>query len=312
MNLRALFWNREERRLRAGWRLLLAAVFVGLPTVVASTAIAGGLGVGPDAPTLVRFAVSAVGLLVGTLLGIGVAARLLDRRPFRAYGFHLDRAWWRDLGFGFLLGAALMTVIVAVELALGWAHVTGVFVARNGSFLAVFALELGLLVCVAVYEEVLARGYLLRNAAEGLSRFGAGRALVGGVVLSSLVFALAHASNPAATAASVLGILVAGGFLAVSYVLTGELALPVGAHLSWNLFQGAVYGLPVSGLSLPATVVAVDQHGPVAFTGGEFGPEAGLLGAGVAVLGALACVWWARRTDRERLDPTTPVLLTDE
>ncbi|MFC7166259.1 CPBP family intramembrane glutamic endopeptidase [Halospeciosus flavus] len=306
MNLRSLFWNDDERRLRAGWRLLLAFLFVAVPTVVASGLFAVTVGLGTGSPRLVALTVSTVGMLVGALVGIPLAARFLDRRPVRAYGFHLDRDWWRDFGFGLALGAVLVSAIVAVELAFGWASVTGVLVVREawGSFAVPLALELALFCCVAFYEELLARGYLLRNAAEGLVGFGRRRALAAALACSSLVFALAHAANPDATVTSVLGVLVAGGFLGIGYVLTDELALPIGAHLSWNTAMGAVYGLPVSGLTLPATVVAVDQHGPTVATGGKFGPEAGLLGVAAVLVGAGACVWWARRTGRESFDPT--------
>jgi hypothetical protein len=47
-------------------------------------------------------------------------------------------------------------------------------------------------------------------------------------------------------------------------------------HWAWNLFEGPVYGTPVSGVDLPHLFNA-DVHGPVIWTGGAFGPEAGLL-----------------------------------
>ncbi len=53
--------------------------------------------------------------------------------------------------------------------------------------------------CVGIYEELLFRGYFLRNLAEGLNlaRLGPVVALLLAWIGSSLVFGAAHLSNPA-------------------------------------------------------------------------------------------------------------------
>ncbi|NJL33874.1 MAG: CPBP family intramembrane metalloprotease [Chloroflexaceae bacterium] len=131
---------------------------------------------------------------------------LLDRRPLSGYGLHLDRGWWLDLGFGLLLGALLMALIFVVELALGWITITGTFQTTQPgqSFVLALLSPVVLFLSVGIYEELLTRGYLLRNLAEGLGRFGARPAIVVAWLISSSIFGILHAFNPNATPISTL------------------------------------------------------------------------------------------------------------
>jgi membrane protease YdiL (CAAX protease family) len=299
------FWNSEERRLRAGWRLLAVVVlFVILNLLVAGVAflaepVLGRIGVGPDALSAPLLGVIGPVQLVGTLAMLGVLALLVDRRRVGDFGLRVDREWTLDLGFGLFLGGALQSAVFALEYALGWVRVTGFVVTDDPS--ASFALWFGAAVvgylCVGIYEELFARGVLLTNVAEGLDglwRIGPAGAVAVAVLASSAVFGALHAANPGATLVSTVMLVVAGVFLAVGYVLTGELAIPIGVHITWNFFQGVVWGFPVSGASLGVSLVGLEQAGPRLFTGGAFGPEAGLLGLFAMLVGIAATAWWVR------------------
>jgi uncharacterized protein len=115
------------------------------------------------------------------------------------------------------------------------------------------------------------------------------------LVLSSVVFGVLHGNNPNATAFSTINLALAGVLLGLGYVLTGQLAIPIGIHITWNFFQGNVFGFPVSGGQFgAATVVATEQGGPPIWTGGAFGPEGGLLGLLVMFAGCIAILAWVR------------------
>jgi len=322
MGLRGLLWNDAERRPRALWRVVLLVVVTALLTV--GTGLGASVGVGPvrallaatvgEAAATAASAVVVVALTGGTVsLAVLIAGRYIDRRRLRDFGVRIDREWWLDCGFGLALGAGLMTLLFVVGVGAGWVRITGTVRPRSGFAVRFLGLVV-VFVVVGVYEELLLRGYLLTNAAEGLvRRLGDRGAVVGATLLSSLVFGLAHATNPNATALSTGAIVVAGVMLAAGYVLTGELAVPIGLHTTWNLFQGGVYGFPVSGLGVSASLVVVEETGPDLVTGGDFGPEAGLLGLGAMVVGTAAIAVWARwRTGDLRIDPrvTTPELRT--
>jgi hypothetical protein len=67
-----------------------------------------------------------------------------------------------------------------------------------------------------------------------------------------------------------------------------------GLHFGWNLLQGAVFGLPVSGLTEFSTLVTATACGSLALTGGAYGPEASATCSIVLVI-ALPLVWQLSR-----------------
>lgn len=246
-------------------------------------------------------AVTTIDLVVGAIstpVAIYLTGRYVDRRWFRDFGLRVNRAWWTDLAFGFVLGGTLMTAIFVIQLALGWITIRGIFVVGGvpqWTFPYWFLLSVGSYLIGSVLEELLHRGFLLTNFTEGFQvrPVGARGAVVVWIALTSGVFAFAHTTAPNVTAISTASIALAGVFLGLGYVLTGELALPIGVHVAWNFFEGNLYGFPISG-STTTSILALDQHGPDIVTGGAFGPEAGLLGVSAILIGILATAAWAR------------------
>lgn len=215
----------------------------------------------------------AINMIVGPLMAIGlvmcvkIAARRLDHRPLADYGVIVDAVWWKSLALGFAVAAAVMLLVFAGESAAGLVVIT------NLGAISMFSVVKVL--CVGVYEEFVARGYLLRNI---------------GVIPSSLIFALLHLTNDHASLLSTLGIFVNAFFFAAAATLTRRLSAAIGAHIAWNLFEGAILGFPVSGDKEISSLIGIRQLGHPLMTGGDFGPEAGVVGILASLLG-IAVLW---------------------
>jgi membrane protease YdiL (CAAX protease family) len=315
-----IFWNRGEGRLRAIWRLLSQLVLlflVTLPLQLVTTIIAMAYLVTqqtiPPAELLDPLAlqthivqspflmmISSMVTLIAFILSIWLAGRFLDRRPFTDFGLRLSRNWWIDFGFGLFLGALLVSLIIVVQISIGWVTLSGAFVTHSPQIIFPLAMLAYLVTFVAtgIQEELLFRGYQLQNLAEGLSGklISPGMAVILATFLSSAVFGAMHMANPNSSLVSTVNIIFAGSFLlAIGYVLTGELAIPIGLHIAWNFFMGNIYGFPVSGIDFSGTtLIAIQQSGPQLWTGGAFGPEAGLLGLLAMLLGGLLTALWVR------------------
>jgi hypothetical protein len=278
----------DENRPRAGWRLLTQQLIMLAFTILLLFIIVLVLQfIGQESLTNNLILSQAV-FLIAVTLSIYVARGWIDRRSWVSLGLKWDEAARQDLVFGTLIAGALMAFIFVVELATGWLAWAG-FAWESvpaAELLRAVLSALIAFVAVAWTEELLTRGYLLQNIAEGTN-------LKVGVLLSSLYFAVLHASNPNVSWIAIVGLLVSGLFLAYSYVRTRTLWLAMGLHFGWNFFQNTVFGFPVSGLDAPGLMVH-EAVGPELITGGAFGPEAGLILLPALGLGAALVYWYTQ------------------
>lgn len=303
-------WNPDERRVRAlvrlvgqlvlllavvlvfGFALVLVAVPLGLVTPQPPRPSGTALGLGVLALSVVVFTIA-------TVASVALAGWWLDRRRLRDFGLRLDRWWWRDLVAGAVLGAVLIGLVVAALTVAGSVEVTDTLVApADTDPAAVVALVLVAVLGIGLSEELLMRGYQLTNVAEGLrGALGPRGGLLAAVLVTAVIFGVGHGLNPNSDVLSTTNLVVAGVFFGIAYAVTGRLALPIGVHVTWNLFLGPVFGFPVSGMELTsASVVATESVGPELVTGGSFGPEGGLLGLAAPLLGIAAVLGWVRLT----------------
>ncbi len=280
------FWNSGERRLRAGWRILLfflAVASLGLGLVYLAELVLGGR----PSPGLRRELLLVGALAISTTVLLPFARRFVDKRSVVSLGLHFDRAAVGDLVFGWLLSGA-MAALFFLSLFLAGAVTVNGFAWDGGAFVGPLLLSCFLYLLVGWWEELFFRGYIFANLISGLG-------LVVAVVVSCVIYGLLHASNPSATVLSTI-IIVGFGFLRIHGLLTTrQLWLSMGMHMGWNFFQGPVFGFSASGRG-SFKVLTLELDGAGWFTGGDFGPEGSILMLPILGGALLVMQWWASLT----------------
>ena len=270
-----ILFSPDERRLRAGWRLGLQVLLQGIFTLASACGlmalIPGGLAGIANLTSSEGLAQSEIAQVAVVTLSVFLARRLLDRRSFVSLGLLVNMDAARDLGTGLGITFLVMVFIYLTQWALGWLHLDGLAwqFERPLTIAINSLLYLGIFLLVGWSEELMSRGYHLQTIASGTN-------LLWGVFLSSAIFGALHLGNPHATSIGAIGIFFAGLFLAYAFVRTGQLWMSIGLHIGWNFFEGVVFGFPVSGLTV-FHLARVTVSGPELWTGGAFGPEAGII-----------------------------------
>lgn len=188
-----------------------------------------------------------------------------------------------DTALGLGAGLAIFSVVVAVAAVFGvyrvfgWGTLEGwvPFLMAGGVF-------------AGFVEEVIFRGIIFRWIEEFAGSWAA-------LAVSSLLFGLAHWANPGATPFSSLAIAIeAGILLGGAYMLTRSLWLAIGIHAGWNLTQGLLFDVSVSGVEVDGLVEA-GMKGPDLLTGGAFGLEASVIALVVATAAGMWLVLQAKK-----------------
>lgn len=225
------------------------------------------------------------GTFVGMAMSIGMIVmfmlycRLIQKRPARSMGFQKERTL-SEVPKGILVGFLLFSAAVLLGSLFGGFRFDGVApqiaLPAIGLWILRFFVE-------GMKEEVMLRGCFMVSISRRSPMWVA-------VLVNSVVFGAAHCLNPGIGVLPVVNLTLFGIFASLYMLRTGSIWSVAAMHAVWNIAQGNVYGLTVSGqdVVLP-TLLHFSQTGRALVNGGVFGPEGGIavtavLLAGTAVL----------------------------
>jgi membrane protease YdiL (CAAX protease family) len=213
-----------------------------------------------------RNTASTLGYLGATLFSIMpfvlayiVLVKAIEQRTLSEFA---GNTAWRGLAQGTLLGVAMMSVLVGILALSGAYHIQGW---QDVPWRDI--IDVG--IWAGIIEEILLRGVVLRMLEELFGSWAA-------IALSGLIFGFLHAGNPNADWWSSTAIAIEAGLLfGVLFCLTRSLWVVIGLHAAWNIAQGPLYGVTVSGIAQHG-IIDAQIDGPWWLTGGDFGLEAAL------------------------------------
>jgi len=218
-----------------------------------------------------------------TILAFFTYIRVIEKRPFHTIGL-VSRLKLKKYIKGAVIAIIMQLTYFCLVLVLGFAKVQVVPEQSAKGFgvqtIGFVFLYLIMFVIQGASEEVTVRGWLFPVLSRHYS-------LPVAIFLSSLFFGSMHLLNPNVAMLPIINLVLYGVFASLYAIYDDGLWGIFAHHSIWNWFMGNVLGLPVSGL-VPGgvSIFKTSISGPAMITGGEFGPEGGLI---VTVMLTAAC-----------------------
>ena len=296
-----IFVNPDEKRLKAGWRILLFfLIFLSFSSLI--FVVKPLLGEMTKRAFLENYSLLIVGILAsGATISTFLSRKFWDKKSFVSLGLAWNKQAIKDVLFGFLLSGLMAAAFYLALVSFNLLDFNGINFEGSGlnssfdfiQFMGILTLgSLSLMlvehILVGFWEELVFRGYIFQNMTEGMG-------LVPAILLSCFLYGIIHYMNPNATLLS-SAIIIGFGFLRIyGYLGTKMLWLSMGMHIGWNFFQGPIFGFAASGhkkATLLQHTFTSDRH---YLTGGEFGPEGSVLIIPILILTLLVMKWYSKK-----------------
>jgi membrane protease YdiL (CAAX protease family) len=296
--------NRLFNMARQGQRLPSALTAIAVVLVVLALAIIPGQALGrvvvrlfpSEAQSFAEPIVQNISIFSPIYLGLWVWLRLFSKRPFWTLGLESQHSRQYALR-GALVAGLMMALTAGLSIAPGASFAPGLLRTMGLTALGIRFLSLVAYFVQGPAEEVLFRGWLLPV-------IGARYRPWIGVLVSSLIFSLAHAGTNGITLLGFLNLFLFGVFAAV-YALTEGGLWGIGAwHAVWNWAMGDLLGFANDGTPHAGLLSSVKANGPDIITGGAFGLEGGLACTAVFLIAIVIVGAQTRRSAADRLDAT--------
>jgi len=286
-----MFKNREGK-IRSGWKIAgVTGVFlgiVGILSVVIGIIAAGFLLLGGeldlhtmeftkngkrimDNVTIIAMFLQEVVMIITPI----IAWKYIMKRPLSNMGLDSFKNHSKELLVGLLFGIISISVVFGALVL----SKNAVVESWTPHFSADTIIYLVLFILVGFAEEIYGRGFIMSALRQT-------RNVPVVIIVSSVIFAILHSTNSGIGIIPYINLTLVGVLFAYMYLKSGNIWMSIGYHITWNYFQGNVFGFKVSGTNTTGIITTSNKINNI-FNGGEFGPEGGLFVTAILLLGFL-------------------------
>lgn len=276
--MRKIFINGNSQ-IRAGWKLLM----------VISLSVLLLIGMGMILNQIHLKDPYGITIFIAFILAIAIMLKYVDKKAFQYIGVKSINKNYKYFFAGLFAGAIFIILNIIILIVIGQASFSGSFLTPNITTSVVTGILLFIIVGIA--EEMLFRGYIIMTMQQ------MGKWWLSALV-SALIFALSHgALNDNISSIAVFNLFLGGLLLAYIFIKMKNIWMCVGFHITWNYFQGYIFGISVSGRTVGTAMYTVNIN-ENNLAGGAFGLEGGIINT-VVLVGAFIYVWfYSKKSNR--------------
>lgn len=284
----------KDKQVRSGWILSLVTLTAFIITFLVSVGfmVAYIIKTGvTNVSELVEQTQGSLGITLSLIqqaafiLAPIIAWRFILKRSLASMGLSSIRAHGKDLLAGLLFGAISISVVFGILVTSGQAKV----ISWMPQFSPDTIIYLLLFIAVGFSEEIYARGFIMSTLRQTKS-------VPLAVIVSAVIFSLLHSLNPGMGLIPYVNLFLVGVLFSYMYLLSGNIWMCIGYHITWNYFQGNVFGFLVSGTGTKGLLTTVYEK-PTIINGGAFGPEGGLIVTFIILAGFLMVRYYYRKKE---------------
>jgi len=217
---------------------------------------------------------AALGTFAAAAVANVIVLRIYERGQLTDIGLGWTAASRRNLSLGLLGGVGAALIVIAGPILVRQADLVPV-PNEHMQWPSLLFVSIVLLFG-AVGEEMLFRGYLFQVLVKAIGPFAT-------MLPMAVLFGLAHSANLNFTLLAFVNTVLWGIVLGYSFILSGDLWLPIGLHFGWN-WTLPLLGVNLSGFTMSVTGYSMHWNIGALWSGGDYGPEGGLLTTAILVL----------------------------
>ena len=191
----------------------------------------------------------------------------------------------KNLFIGVAIGFTLQSLTILVM------YLNGNYSITKVNPISYILIPFAIMFTVAIIEEVLVRGIILRIMEEKLGTYIS-------LTFTSILFGILHLANPHGTLISGICITTAGFLLGAAFIYSRNLWFPIALHFAWNFTQSGIYGAITSGNEKTNNLVEARIQGPEFITGGAFGPEGSIQAIVFCALGTIVLLLLCHKNNK--------------